>query len=106
MGYRRLRRNRPSKKNVVQICCYKVNKGKCKASIFATCSVMEGEQGYLDPDNWTVKKAGKADHIKVSNDLEEINLNSNMSNPKGSCCNQPLVKAESYVFRNLVKVKI
>merc|ERR1712035_245114 len=74
MGYRKLRRERPNKKKRIQILCYRKNRSKCKASIFARCSADEGEEGYLNPDNWTVEKTSKHDHVKISRNLEEINL--------------------------------
>ena len=104
MGYRKLRRERPNKKKRIQILCYRKNRGKCKASIFARCSADEGEEGYFNPDNWTVEKTSKHDHVKISHNLEEINLNTGLKTATTTCCNQPLAKIENLLFRDLLKV--
>ena len=102
-GYRRLRRNRPNKKNLQQICCYRSNLSKCKASITASCTVGEGEDGYTDPLNWTVKKA-KNEHIKISTDSNVIKMNARLKTVTSSCCNQPRAKIDNFFFRKLIKV--
>ena len=103
-GHRRLRRNRPNKKNQIQICCYRKNLMKCKASIFASCTVGEGEVGYTDPENWTVKKASPNEHIKISTDPNVIKMNARLKTTTNTCCNQPRAKIENFFFRKLLKV--